>query len=329
MHTVRIYALYHAKQPIIHTEESIGNISKIKKLRVLYEGKVASIPAISGNSFRGQLRDILADQMFHILTEGGTKRVQLSPDYYGVLYSGGVMAERSKMGIHMMELASAIPMLRVMGSAFGNVMLPSKVAVTHIIPYAVETLDVLEPTVAALSEERRRLLPSQPPKQVDLLFNDGPLTRRDDSKDLTKQRYAQTQVELSDAVERTTAQMIYYVECIPPGTYLLQEIYTKYALDELELGCLFDGLHTFLQAPSIGGRSAAGYGQVDPRYDVHINGQRVSWPTDGATDPESMVTEAIREYKQHVQNRRKEILDVLGATEVQRSAREDEHASSG
>jgi CRISPR/Cas system-associated protein Cas7 (RAMP superfamily) len=85
MHNLKVYALYRAKQPIIHTEETIGNISKIKKMRVIHDGKPVPIPALSGNSFRGQFRDILADRMFDILTKGGAHRVRLSPDYYGII----------------------------------------------------------------------------------------------------------------------------------------------------------------------------------------------------------------------------------------------------
>ena len=257
MHTLKMYALYRAKQPIIHTEETIGNISKIKKMRVIHDGKPVSIPALSGNSFRGQFRDILADQMFAILTDNGVKRVKLSPDNYGVLYSGGLLGEKSKMGTQMKRMAEAIPPLRLMGSAFGNVMLPSKLAVTHIIPYAVETQAIITPTVTGLSQEWRDLLPTAPPKRGDLLFNDGPLTRKDDTKDLTKQRYAETEADLSEDEDKTKHQMIYYVECIPPGTFLLQELYSKYSLDNLELGCFFDGLLTFLREPSLGGRRTA------------------------------------------------------------------------
>jgi hypothetical protein len=143
MYSLKIHALYRAKQPIIHTEETIGNISKIKKLRVIHAGKPVSVPALSGNSFRGQFRDILADQMFAILTDDGINRVKLPSKQYGILYSGGIMAETARMGKQMKGWADAIPMLRLMGSAFGNVMLPSKLATTHIVPYAVETQEML------------------------------------------------------------------------------------------------------------------------------------------------------------------------------------------
>ena len=317
MYNLKIYALYQAKQPIIHTEETIGNISKIKKMRVIHNGKPVPVPALSGNSFRGQFRDLLADQMFAILTDNGVSRVKLPPDHYGVIYSGGVMREGSRMGERMKGLADVIPLLRLMGSAFGNVMLPSKLAVTHVIPYAVETQDILKATVDQLPPDWHGLLPKNPPKRTDLLFNDGPLTRKDDTKDLTKQRYAETEADLSQDEERTRRQMIYYVECIPPGTLLLQEMYSKYPLDDLELGCFFDGLLAFLQEPSLGGRSAAGYGQVQAIYSVHVNDEEPFELRSGrSVDLPQSVQGAIQRYRKHIERQKQAILEALNATGV-------------
>jgi len=324
MHDLRIHALYQATQPIIHTEETIGNISKIKKMRVIHDGKPVPVPALSGNSFRGQFRDLLADQMFAILTEAGSKCVGLGADYYGVIYSGGVMKEGSKMGEQMKAMADAIPMLRLMGSAFGNVMLPSKLAVTHIIPYAVETQAVVQFTVGALPDEWRELLPAKPPGRGDLLFNDGPLTRKDDTKDLTKQRYAKTEADLSQDEERTRRQMIYYVECIPAGTFLLQEMYSKYPLDDLELGCFFDGLSAFLQEPSLGGRSAAGYGQVKARFWVQVNqGDPFALISGHAPTLPGEVQSAVEKYKKQVEETSETIRKALKAEFVSQEAQDD------
>ncbi len=311
MHNLKVYALYRAQQPIIHTEETIGNISKIKKMRVIHDGRPIPVPALSGNSFRGQFRDILADRMFDILTNSGANRVRISPDYYGIIYSGGVMKEGSTAGAKMKAMADAIPMLRLMGSAFGNVMLPSKLAVTHIIPYAVETQSLLKHTVAKVPEEWRQLLPQNPPGRSDLLFNDGPLTRKDDTKDLSKQRYVETEMELGQDEERTRRQMIYYVECIPAGTFLLQEMYSKYPLDDLELGCFFDGLLSFLKEPSLGGRSAAGYGQVEVWYQIHLDNESFQLVSGGESSLPEPVQHAISQYRQEMEHKRETIFSLL------------------
>ncbi|MCP4372438.1 MAG: hypothetical protein GY797_30685 [Deltaproteobacteria bacterium] len=301
---VRLTLAYLAEQPIIHTEETIGNISKIKKMRIVHNGGVVLIPAVSGNSFRGQLRDVLADRMFAVLSNNGQQQITLSNDIYGALYSGGALGERSTLDKIMKQLTDAIPMLRVMGAAFGNVMWPSKFAATHIIPCAQETEDILQSVVKHLNAA---ILPAkdQWPKGRDLIFNDGPLTRKDDSRDPYRQRFVNLKSE-----DEQKQQMIYYVECITPGTWLLQQIYSKYPLDDLELGCFFDALESWLKTPSIGGRSAAGYGQVQ----LHIRGkaadEQVEWP-DSWPD---VVNKAIETYRTYLTEKKTDLLEAMQAT---------------
>lgn len=309
---VKLTFAYLAEQPIIHTDETIGNISKLKKMRVLYNGKPVSVPALSGNSFRGQLRDILADELCAHISNQGEKRLEFqNPETYAILYSGGALSEKSASGALMHGFAEALPSIRLMGAAFGNVMLPSKLAVTHIVPCAKETQEILQGMYDAFAK-----VPVPPqetwPSAIDLLFNDGPLTRKDDSRDLTRQRFAVPESESQSETDnkeasRAPQQMIYYVECIPAGTWLLQQIYSKFPLDLLELGCLFSGLNTFLRQPTLGGRSSAGYGQVRVELCGTINTKSVQsaegWP--------KTVTEAVCAYTKSLQDKRQEILKTL------------------
>ena len=309
---VKLTFAYLAEQPIIHTDETIGNISKLKKMRVLYNGKPVSVPALSGNSFRGQLRDILADELCAHLSNQGEKRLEFqNPETYAILYSGGALSEKSASGARMHGFAEDLPSIRLMGAAFGNVMLPSKLAVTHIVPCAKETQEILQGMYGSFAKGP---VPPQEtwPSALDLLFNDGPLTRKDDSRDLTRQRFAVPESESqsktdSEETSRAPQQMIYYVECIPAGTWLLQQIYSKFPLDSLELGCLFNGLNTFLRQPTLGGRSSAGYGQVRVELCGTINTESVQsaegWP--------KTVTEAICAYTKSLHDKRQEILKTL------------------
>ena len=98
LYDLKLTIAYLAEQPIIHTEESIGNISKIKKLRVIHGGQPVAVPALSGNSFRGQFRDILADQLCSRLTENGKKLRFENSEIYTILYSGGALGESSSSG---------------------------------------------------------------------------------------------------------------------------------------------------------------------------------------------------------------------------------------
>lgn len=316
---VHLTLAYLAEQPIIHTEDTIGNISKLKKMRVIYNGKPESVPALSGNSFRGQLRDILADQLCSRLSNNGATRLTFkNNDTYGILYSGGVLGEKSTGADLLIGFQQWLPSIRLMGAAFGNVMLPSKIAATHIVPCAIETQHIVKTMYKSLGSDT--ILPATDalPKARDLLFNDGPLTRKDDTRDLTRQRFAnpkpdsnttemfETEVTGEEEAQKGS-QMIYYVECIPPGTWLVQQLYSKLPLDQLELGSLFDGLTTFLYQPSIGGRSAAGYGQVCITIRGKIDGKSIEWPGDW---PQS-VTDSMDVYKAYLDENRQEILKAL------------------
>lgn len=307
---VRLTLAYLAEQPIIHTEETIGNISKIKKMRVMNGAQPTQVPALSGNSFRGQLRDILADRMFSALSDNGEHPITFTNnEIYGAIYSGGALREDSRLTGTMQDIANALPMIRLMGAAFGNVMLPSKLAVTHITPCAQETSEILSATREAFGTD---VLPpiSIWPKARDLIFNDGPLTRKDDRRDPARQRFASPGIPPEGEVEQAQ-QMIYYVECIAPGTWMLHQLYTKYPLDELELGCLFDGLTAWLAAPTLGGRSAAGYGQVRAYVRGNATAQ-IKKPEQ--TDWPSAITEAIAKYQQHLNDHRQTLLDAMQAT---------------
>lgn len=308
---IKLTLAYLAEQPIIHTEETIGNISKLKKMRVIYNGQPKSVPALSGNSFRGQLRDILADQLCASLSNQGGQRLRFdNNDVYGILYSGGALSEKSTSAELIHDFSENLPSMRLMGAAFGNVMLPSKIAATHIVPCAKETEQILQSMYENLETGSVPLV-SEWPNANSLVFNDGPLTRKDDRRDITRQRFAEpesvTSTTVAEDEERQRSQMIYYVECIPAGTWLLQQIYSKLPLDEMEIGCLFDGLSAFLASPTIGGRSAAGYGQVQLKIQGTVGDETVSWPQEW---PETVKT-AIKSYQGYLKEKQDDLLQVL------------------
>lgn len=323
LYTLQMIGVFEAEEPIIHTEETIGNIAKIKRMKVLDGGKAASVPALSGNSFRGQLRDLMADRFIEMVRGEGDK-VPMKADTYSVIFSGGVMREGSDISARLESYMTDIPLLRVMGSAFGNVMLPSKVAISHLIPLTKETRQSLADRLArlvggkhALLEQLQRWL-SNLPEAEEISFEEGPLTRKDDSKNplLTKD------VTLTDQPSQGP-QMIYHVECIASGVLLLQRIATKFPLDQIELGCLFDGLAAFAQHPTVGGRGAAGYGRVNFLYHVVLT------PSTGAVedlwlDTESLarcieapckgtIADAIKAYRAQVAEKSQEIRATLVA----------------
>ncbi len=111
----------------------------------------------------------------------------MTADTYGVMFSGGVMRQGSDLSSKLESYMAQIPLLRVMGSAFGTVMLPSKIAVSHLIPLTKETRQSLNDRLAALTGGNHPLLAqlqrwlASLPEAEEISFEEGPLTRKDDS----------------------------------------------------------------------------------------------------------------------------------------------------
>lgn len=281
----QMVGLFEAKAPIIHTEETIGNVQRIKRIKVLNVGNPVLVPALSGNSFRGQLRDLIGDHFIEMVHENknsqnkppidnkpSNDKLQMNHLMYGVLFSGGVMHEKHKgPGNKMKDLMEHVPMLRVLGSAFGNRMMPSKISVSHIVPIAKETESYLGDTLAELPKNGHALIErlanyrANLPVVEELTFEEGPLTRKKDEENPILTR----NVELSGQAVKQQ-QMIYHVECISCGTMLLQRIGSRFPLSKMELGCLLDGLRSFARSSTVGGRGAAGYGRVEFTYYLTI-----------------------------------------------------------
>jgi hypothetical protein len=321
LYRFQMVGLFEAKAPIIHTEETIGNVARIKHIKVLDSGKPVLVPALSGNGFRGQLRDLIGDHFIEMVQEDDNP-VTMSHLMYGVLFSGGVLKEKyKKLGERMEALMLAVPLLRVLGSAFGDRMMPSKISVSHLVPLAQETESYLADTLAELPERGHALVErlaeyrANLPPVEELTFDEGPLTRKKDEENPILTR----NVELSgEAVEQQ--QMIYQVECITGGTMMLQRMGSKFPLSEIELGCLLDGLCAFARAPFVGGRGAAGYGRVEFTYhltltplDVNKEKQEL-WldvPTLQGTLPEPLQG-MLTAYCNDVTSRAQEIRKALG-----------------
>jgi hypothetical protein len=220
------------------------------------------------------LRDLIGDHFIEMVQEDD-QPVKMSHLMYGVIFSGGVMKEmkekRETLGDAMNTLVNTVPLLRMLGSAFGNRMMPSKISVSHLVPLAQETESYLADTLAELPKSGHALVErlaeyrANLPTVEELTFEEGPLTRKKDEENPILTR----NVELSgEAVEQQ--QMIYYVECITGGTMMLQRVGSKFPLSEVELGCLLDGLCAFACAPFVGGRGAAGYGRVEFAYHLTL-----------------------------------------------------------
>ena len=75
----------------------------------------------------------------------------------------------------------------------------------------------------------------------------------------------------------------------------------------MELGCLFDELSAFLRQPTIGGRSSAGYGQVQ----IQLQGSVGAEPVLLNGDWSETIKDALNVYQNYLTEKREDILKVL------------------
>lgn len=244
---------YTAQSPLKHgSDEDFGMEIRLRRLdmTVRDNGDVyhESVPVISGNSLRGQLRDLLARDFLDRLSEDD-EPIQVSDTLSNALYSGGSLertAGAGKLNRRMLNgIREHIPPLSLLGTAIQDQMVEGRIDVGQLLPVSVETnaytgrdsdLSVFE--------------------FVDETF----YTRQDD-------RVGGRQGD-EDA-----QQMKYDIEVLVPGTKLHHDLTLRTGHTDLEAACLGHAFELFDERPVLGGMSARGLGKVEFDYDGLPDGE--------------------------------------------------------
>lgn len=261
---------YRAKSPIAHgANENSGMEQQFRTMEMLVEEEDGSterkhIPTISGNSLRGQLRDLLADDFLTRLDDKDDP-IQIGDSLSNAFYSGGSLERGSGAGTLnrrlINDLRENIPMLSLFGTALADQLLKGKLCMGMFIPIAHETEFYTgreaDHSVFALK---------------DVIF----YTRKDDRVGGRQE-------------DETTQQMLFKVQCLIPGTELSHEMKLE-DTTEIERACLGHAFDLFSELPHLGGKKAVGHGLVEYEYEG------------GLPDPEPYLDfvednrEEIREY---------------------------------
>lgn len=259
---VRLFGTFTLRSPLSHIAESISTQTFLAEDPVLQpDGSVVSVFCLSGNSWRGQLRDLCATYMLEHL---GAARVPL--DAFHLLFSGGRIGGEQVVDIEKARAyRRAVPMLALFGGGVGNQILPGKLRVTNGYPVCREALPVLpvELHADAVAVSYR-----------SLTFEKS-FSRKDDSKDERLRQH----IAVPDAaaalpglagdasVASPAEQMRMTSELVVPGTRMTTRLDLLDATD-VELGCLVSGLHAFSRSPHIGGQANRGHGLVALDYRI-------------------------------------------------------------
>lgn len=239
-----------ALSPISHIGDSVGINAEFRRQRILHAEKPIEVPVITGNSFRGILRDCAARYMLNLL---GVENLPL-PTFY-LLFSGGALSKQVSTAIKLesaRNVRRVVPMLSLFGGASGNHIMAGRLKVGTLYPIARETVHLIPPTITAQTMH----------SVYDLVHNEA-FTRSDDAKNVHYERYFAT----SDDVA-APQQMRYEVETLIAGTQLYGWIYIDGDESSLEYWALLSALHEFSRVPALGGKSATGHGLVKMEFDL-------------------------------------------------------------
>lgn len=254
--------------PVSHIGESSGVGSYFQVLTTAY-GKV---PAITGNSVRGILRDRAAEQLMD------AAGVKVNIDVFDELFSGGNISGSTKNDIERArQIRKHFPFVSMFGGALGNMMMSGNFCAGFLYPICKET-ELINHTKADTSWHN--------------WIDDIEFTRMDDSKDYKKSGYIENHEEERKA--KASTQMRTNVQYIAPGTQFLQRIDISNGATELEVAALYSALYSWFQEPYLGGKKSKGFG----RFDAESDGISV---TDGVVECDDYVKKMIEKYEKFLQ----------------------------
>lgn len=243
---------------------------------------IEEVPVISGNGFRGLLRDIGMLHMCRLLgygdagEDGRPKGLSLAAFYF--LFSGGTLTSDGGKALHLdraREVRTLIPLVGVFGGALGNHIMPGKLKMGKMIPIVRETLHLLP---EQFRQQQRASIWDCCQREM--------YTRKDDEKNENlRQIIAPAARALIDEAKASKAskkevgkpqddtgqnqQMRYYVETLAAGT----QFHLRITLDDVtdvEFEAFITTLVEFSRRPFIGGKSGTGLGEISLKFERWI-----------------------------------------------------------
>lgn len=229
-------------EPFAHGGDSkAGNTQLFRRMDVLTDAGIKSLPFYSGNAVRGQLRRAMAKlwaKKLGIEWSDTTPKFKLW--FYYLLTSGGSIGEKDKDdakvdlgkgGVLNIEgirkLRKMLPFVSVLGGCISGKIIPGKVRISDLRPVCKDW--GFDTEISA-----------------DSLFETSFLIRHDDMEDPNECK-----------------GMIANVEALKAGTVLVGGIDMDHSISEEEKQALYDGIIALQEAGYLGGMTRAGFGKVN------------------------------------------------------------------
>jgi len=310
--TLRIEGTATLLSSLVHGGDHAGTIGYMRREKIIgADGVPVDVPVVSGNAFRGLLRDHAAT-VFH----AALGRPALPLQVFHLLWSGGALAKAGAghvLGARQLgEVRRLIPVVSLFGGSGAGKIIEGKVRVGKLVPVCAETAHILPADLAG-----------QATRSIWEMLQIEEFTRRDDSKrdqlhsaieglaapavTAPAQAALLAVAEHAPAVEATDGpaqQMRYGVETLAAGTCLHWWVSLRDVTD-VEVALFAAAVDAWLvDGAAIGGRSATGHGRL--RLDVHQWSHEVPHTTVGtalAVDGDPLAA--------HIANHRAEIVEAL------------------
>ena len=248
-----------AMSSIMHGGERRGTMTLLRREQiVLPDGRRATIPLLSGNTFRGRLRRIGEDLTRETLSYDG----QISLSAAHALRGGGSLAKTGReplSGSRLQALRNLVPQISVFGAAVGGTIIGGCIDVGKLIPHIVETNHITGANSIVTAFDATQL---------------EAYTRQDDSvlADFSSLIPADTDTA---SPASSYGPMLFQVETFPAGTVFSTWLRLRWPTP-LEVSFFLDVLSEFSAEGRIGGRVGIGHGEIrlalaastQPRSDV-------------------------------------------------------------
>lgn len=247
MNNIKIDVRMKLLSPLSHFgDERLGTMQIMRTNKFLYNGEFIDIPVYSGNGFRGQFRRIA---MRDYLERIGIAEEGVSEKLYYTLFTGGSLEGGSRY-VEVGErrrIRKLCPPLALLGTAIGDQILQGKMKAPIFLPICKETVDYtgIESDISFYD-------------MLEEVF----YTRKDDLKSVEYN----IKEEVAKKKNDDPVQMKYEMQCLSAGAELTGTIIVE-NVNEIEESMVNATLKKLQETPFIGGKSAAGHGQVDMQYD--------------------------------------------------------------
>lgn len=267
-------------------DEKDGNVSRFRTERRYSSllGRSVEVPLYSGNAWRGQVRDLLALDLFDRL---GMQPQDAAPVWAHALFSGGSIesgsaSNGSNAGFRR-ELRALLPIIDLMGGVYNNEPMDGMLRVADALPICRETADAVAsrvvPEIAAQGDAAVRAWAERLPWCEDLY----------ETRQLVRQAHRD--------LEGDGGQMIVRTQVIRAGTQWCHSVALACKdrhLSPLTRSALAHAVRLFIASGALGAGNARGLGTfITEGYGV------------GADESEAQL------YRDHIAAHADEIREVL------------------